>query len=306
MKKVLVLLSTYNGEKYLKEQLDSILNQTIEKDMDILIRDDGSSDGTRMILEKYCTTYSNIKVMEEENVGVKKSFFSLIALAEKYEYYAFADQDDYWKSEKLEVAIKKIEQENNIDIPVVYFSKLTFVNEYLEEIQEGINPNEKFDFGNILIKNNANGCTMVFNYSAMKLMKKSIEKKVNYENIPLHDHWLYMAVLAVGGKVVFDENSYILYRQHNANQVGMDKGILDKIKKYSLFNGYGIRYRQAEELYRIYFEDIKEKEMILLEKILRYKTSLKNRLKLAFDRKIKPTNPMEKFRIIIIVLNETF
>ena len=111
MEKVDVLLATYNGEKYLKEQIDSILEQTYS-DFRLLISDDGSTDDTRKILEEYKNKDSRIQVFfQESNLGVVKNFEFLLKKVES-KYYMFSDQDDIWKSEKIEKSLNKIQSDN--------------------------------------------------------------------------------------------------------------------------------------------------------------------------------------------------
>ena len=109
--RVLVLMSTYNGEKYLDKQLESILNQNV-KNVDILIRDDGSKDNTIKIINKWLVEFpKRIKLETKENIGVVKSFFELVKAAPiDYDYYFFSDQDDYWSEKKLEKAIEKMKK----------------------------------------------------------------------------------------------------------------------------------------------------------------------------------------------------
>ena len=93
MSKILILMSTYNGEKYLREQIESIRNQTIKEDIEILVRDDGSKDGTLEILEEYAEI-GTLQFIRGKNIGSAQSFHELLRIAPKYDYYAFADQDD--------------------------------------------------------------------------------------------------------------------------------------------------------------------------------------------------------------------
>ena len=102
-KKVAVVLSTYNGEKYVKEQLDSILKQTY-KNVEIIVRDDGSKDSTVEIIKEYQEKHKNIKLVVGENLGFIKSFFELLKIAEA-DYYSYADQDDIWVKNKIELAV---------------------------------------------------------------------------------------------------------------------------------------------------------------------------------------------------------
>ena len=125
MKIVCVLLSTYNGEKYLKEQLDSVLNQK-DITLNFLVRDDGSTDSTIDILKQY-EKEGKIKLIVGKNIGYKKSFYELAKLAPLSDYYAFCDQDDVWDDDKLITAVNMLERENN-SIPLLYFSALRVVN----------------------------------------------------------------------------------------------------------------------------------------------------------------------------------
>ena len=132
MRSVQVLMSTYNGEKYIRRQIDSILNQ---KDVAIhlLIRDDGSTDSTCEIIRSYAEKYSDqVEVTMGSNIGYKKSFLTLIQLAGDYDYYAFADQDDYWKPDKEIASIRKMEADD------FNGAKLAQVN--LEATDENLTP----------------------------------------------------------------------------------------------------------------------------------------------------------------------
>ncbi len=114
--KLIVLLSTYNGEKYLAKQLDSLLEQELSPDK-IIIRDDGSNDGTLSIIKDYAEQNKIIEYYCGENKGPAGSFWDLICNCEKADYYALCDQDDYWFKDKLKVAVETIEKEDN-NIPL--------------------------------------------------------------------------------------------------------------------------------------------------------------------------------------------
>ena len=110
MKKVQILMSTYNGEKYVNEQIDSLLQQD-HTNLEILIRDDGSKDSTVSILEEYHKENPNIKLIIDKNKGVISSFFELAMKAsEEADYFAFCDQDDYWKPQKISRAVNLLER----------------------------------------------------------------------------------------------------------------------------------------------------------------------------------------------------
>ena len=128
-RRILVLVSTYNGERYLSQQLDSILNQK-GVNVSVLVRDDGSSDNTIRILEDYEKRNQNLHYYQGTNVGPIMSFFDLLNQAKGYEYYAFCDQDDVWDDDKLSSAILLLDKEPD-SLPVLYCSNLKVVDENL-------------------------------------------------------------------------------------------------------------------------------------------------------------------------------
>ena len=109
--KVVVLISTYNGEEYLCHQIDTILNQTWEN-LELFVRDDGSKDSTLDILEEYSTKYSNVTYVKGKNVGSNQSFLEMLKIAPEADYYSLADQDDDWMPEKIARAVEKIQSDN--------------------------------------------------------------------------------------------------------------------------------------------------------------------------------------------------
>lgn len=278
-KKVQILLSTYNGEKYLNELLDSLLSQSY-KSIEILIRDDGSNDGTIKILKQY-EKLSNITVLLGENIGVKNSFFKLLEIADKsFGYYAFCDQDDVWLRDKIKSAVELLESEDK-DIPLLYFSKKTIVDEQLNFIGYTIIPRRKLSINNAIIENIASGCTMVIN---KQLRNKLIGKIPKYTN--MHDNWMYK-VAAAFGKIIFDKNSYMLYRQHENNVIGEEKRFLKRwIHKIFMDNKVRIKERkatihiiiQAKEFYDIYYDDLSETNRKLIEDFINKPKSIFKRL----------------------------
>lgn len=223
---ILVLLSSYNGEKYIKEQIDSILNQETDYEVDLLVRDDGSKDTTREILEQYVALYPDrVRVIYGDNMGYVGSFFELIRNAEGHKYYALSDQDDVWLKDKLDVAIKMCEKRNT-DKPLLYGSSSLLVNTNLEPFGETQKELKKITFFNTVIQNILPGHTQVFNDALCQLLKK----KIDYKKIYVHDSWI-TNIGVIYGEVLFDNNSHTLYRQHGANEVGFGKGIIGWIKE---------------------------------------------------------------------------
>ena len=227
MKSVLVLLSTYNG--YLVQQLNSIENQTGVK-VHCLIRDDGSTDGTLNILESYCKNRSNFTLIRGDNIGVINSFNELLtnSMVNQYEWFAFCDQDDEWKPDKLINAIKMLERYNDSS-PNVYCSNLTLVDRNSKYLGMMRNSRPSFDKYTALVQNCATGCTEVFNKAAVELYLKATGKRME-----MHDYWMFL-IAVYFGNLIYDDNSYIKYRQHDSNVVGAHKrtvrGFIYNIRK---------------------------------------------------------------------------
>lgn len=215
-----VLMSTYNGEKYIREQLDSIFEQE-DVNVKLFVRDDGSADRTRNILKEYAVTYELMDLSDGERVGPGESFMRLLCKAkEKIElqYFAFADQDDIWLKNKLSVAIKVIEQCEDKD--AVLYSSNQFL--YVNGINKGKRHEERqsVDLINHMTKNTIAGCTFVLNRDMATLITDA--GKPNYRVIKyrLHDAWIMLIAIACG-RVIYDDNAHMLYRIHEDNAVGI-------------------------------------------------------------------------------------
>ena len=237
------------------------------------------------------------------NLGAKFSFLDVINKAGDSDYYALCDQYDIWLPNKLAEAVKKLEKYSDKK-PLLYYSETMQVNNELKKTRKQFHSGEPYKFGQIMIKNHASGCTMVFNKTLQKLLK--YPGLHGLERIPYHDHWIYMVCLACGGEVIYDTNSYILYRQHGNNVIGANRGVICKLKQNGILNHDCNRYYWAKELYSAYENDISDDAKDLLKIIINYKTSMENKLKLALNRNIKPKSKLEKIIIFISVLQERF
>lgn len=220
---VQILMSTYNGEQYIREQLDSILNQSYQ-DIQIQIRDDGSSDGTIAILKEYSGKYGNIQYYVGENVGACASFFELFNYREyNADYYATCDQDDVWMEDKIAVAVKRLE---NNDRVALYCCRTQLVDEHLRPLEDHLrNYCPRPSFGNAMIENICTGCTIVFNKKLYQMIKGK-----RPQHCVIHDMWLYQ-VASCFGAVIYDEQPHIYYRQHSGNVIGLDQGRIGLIKR---------------------------------------------------------------------------
>lgn len=282
MKKVQILMSTYNGSKYLRVQLDSIIHQSYSE-LDLLIRDDGSTDGTQEILEEYALKYNWIHWYQGENIGVQKSFFHLIQNADlSASYFSFADQDDKWMVDKIARAvtiIQKLEQSNQK--AVLYCSDKCIVDEQLNPIDVTVSrPVRKITFGNALVQDMCTGCTAVMNRELLEMIRTHMPQ--NIDSIIMHDWWFYLAGTCFG-TVYYDKIPYIWYRQHGKNTSGamLNRKSLLKYRITQLLKPRGEIYRQVLEFERSFH--ISTQQQKLIEKIKQSKCSFKGKLLLALD-----------------------
>jgi len=263
-----ILMSTYNGEKYLEEQLDSLFKQTYSK-IKVLIRDDGSKDNTVEIIKRYIKDY-NIKLIEGKNIGVIASYFELIKKSDSNcNYFVFCDQDDYWETPKVEKAIERIkEKESKEEVGVAYCSNLKLVDKNLKFIKYQYKKNLKPSFENAIVENIITGCTLVINKKLRDKVLKDIDK-INVNNILMHDWYIYI-VASIVGEVIYDKESYIKYRQHGNNVVGMEVTLLGKFKKHiNNFKKYkGHRKRQTLEIFDHYKGFLNEQDSKIVIKLL--------------------------------------
>ena len=304
MDKVAILMSTYNGEKYLHEQIDSILSQD-GVDVVLYIRDDGSSDRTAEIIKNYCNKYHNINFTQGENLGVGNSFMQLVYdVGKGYDYYAFADQDDIWLAEKIRMAVVKMKAS---EIPFLYCSNQTLVDKKGKEI--GIRHSKVIDtsYLQILSNNEVTGCTMVWNKALQCLIseeKRRPSKELLRKRI--HDVWIAMAA-SVAGEIYYDESSFILYRQHENNVVGVRRGSLykewrKKIENKELRNGRSVL---AKEILIKFSDKTDSKHMKeKLQKCVYYKDSIRKKIMLCRDTDLmKYSNESLLMYRVKIILN---
>lgn len=299
MEKIQVLLSTYNGEKYLHEQLNSIFSQK-DVEVKLLVRDDGSTDSTVSILEEYQNR--NIEIITEQNIGVKKSFFKLLMEAdESYKYFAFADQDDIWDSDKLITAIYSIqerEQQNGLK-PIIYASSVKLYDGIQVFGTAYVNDTE-MTFEKFLIKNYYPGCTMVFNNNLLKII--SMHDNSRLGEYPLHDHSLNIICTGCGGEIVYDKVPHMLYRQHDNNVIGSNRRLFVRIKECGLLDSNRLRSNVVSDVLDIYGDCLEEEKKKLMNMILLSRYKMTFRIRLLFNKKMKPVSFIEKVIISLVIM----
>lgn len=294
MKRILVVMATYNGEKYLSEQLESIFSQ---KDItaEILVRDDGSRDSTQRLLDEYQNA-GKLQWYTGEHLNVAKGYFDLMKKAAKreFDYVAFADQDDVWDSDKLYVATQKLDSVN-YDVPALYYCGQRLVDGNLSYICDH-ELNDKRTLTTRFILSDFAGCTGVFNRA---LLNAVVEYEPRY--MLMHDTWILKVCLCLGGKVFVDSKPHMSYRQHGGNTVGLGRSLpayLKQVNQYlneyhveaqmrELLNGYSDRmvteYKDLAELVCMYRKSFRSKKKLLNKKYIDF---YNRGLNLTYDLKV--------------------
>jgi glycosyltransferase involved in cell wall biosynthesis len=216
-----ILLATYNGERYLAEQLESLLHQT-EQDFCICAQDDGSTDGTPALLKAYEQRYPGkirVWLRKEGGGGAAANFFDLLRLSEA-DYAMFCDQDDVWMAQKVEQTLKKMKETENgdVDVPVLVHTDAVVADEDLRVLDGSLFHMQRLDagasaFSRLLVQNIVTGCTVMMNRALVKRLGEHPQGAV------MHDWWCALLAAAFG-RIAFLQEATMYYRQHAANKVG--------------------------------------------------------------------------------------
>lgn len=273
---VCVLMSTYNGELYIKQQIDSVINQE-GVSVKLIIRDDGSKDNTRKIIKEF----KGVELIEAKNIGCEASFMELLYMKNEADYYAFSDQDDVWDCRKLISAIENIKK-NNCDLSVC---NLMLVDSKLSKLHPLFNLSQisQYQYGmNNFVLGNLHGCVHVWTRKLNDIIQ-SYRPNV----VEPHDVWVN-AIANIVSSTYVDARCFINYRLHGNNVSGYttntSQKIIKRIKLYfgkthpqrdrlclQLLNGYGHYLDKSDSRYRT------------LYLIANYKKSIIYKLKLCFS-----------------------
>lgn len=299
---VCVLLATYNPKEYINNQIESILNQK-NVEVEIIIRDDGSKN--KEYLNKF-KNHPKITILEGDNLGVGRNIMTLVKYAyhnkKNYKYFAYSDQDDFWLENKLEVAIRNIKKLDEKK-PALYCSNLKVVDENLNFthylFRKGVVKN---NFGQSLAQVFCFACTTMFNYEMVKQLQE-----YDIENMGFDSLIYYRAV--VDNNMFYDDESYILYRQHGDNVSGQhEKGV--KLIKRRI--NQIINYKKEERCFEYNanyllnnMDDVLNSEQKeLLQLVINYRKSFWGKIKLLFCSKIRAGYyPKDLYRVFRILVN---
>ena len=241
---VAVLLSTFNGEPWLVDQLDSVLSQT-HADLTLVVRDDGSTDGTHQVLAEYASRDPRVRWSAGPNLGAARSFLALLANVGTGQAAAFCDQDDVWEPDHLERALLALGREPT-GRPTLWCSDVLVCDEGLTPLRRHGGLRVKPSFTNALVENVATGCTIVLNGAAVDLLKRAAP-----DSPVMHDAWCYLVVAAMG-RVLYDPCPSVRYRLHPGNTMGLSDGwrrsLVARSKRAWRGPHVGAWSRQAQDL----------------------------------------------------------
>lgn len=299
-----ILLGSYNGEKYIAEQIESIINQEYIE-WNLFIRDDGSNDRTVAIIESYIVRFpEKIYLIKDnkKNLGTKLNFNELIKYS-KNKYCMFCDQDDVWLPNKIKITLEKmkeIESKSNKNTPILIHTDLKVVDEKLNIINSSIWNYMKLDptrntLNKILVKTTVTGCTIMINSKLRDLIGEIPKDCV------MHDYWITL-IAASCGKIDFLNESTILYRQHGNNQVGSGKSsIFKRLTKDLLNMRYVFNILDAKILYRNYSTYMNNSNrQILLEFINLEKSSFLKKRYIIIKNKYLTNNIFRNIKILLV------
>ena len=278
---ITIIVATYNGELYLREQLESLLNQTF-KDYQILIGDDASTDNTFTILKEYEEKYRNINVIQnEKQLGFVANFEKLLIFSET-KYIAFCDQDDIWYDDKLEKAIDSLESIGREDTPLLFHSDLRVINGEKKILFNSFFQMRGYSFPNnrsvdiMLGRSGIMGNSMVIN----KVLK---DKVLPFpKDLVVHDYWIALINELFGERVTF-EKPLLDYRIHNNNSSNsLEKITENKLLKFFFDRKVKLPYHKIkrelvlEELAERFI--LEERDRVLIEKFLDYLLFRRNKI----------------------------
>ena len=285
LSKVAVLLSTYNGEAFLEEQLDSLSAQ-VGVSVEVFVRDDGSTDRTLEILEKRAGVWPQLaEPIRGDNLGPAGSFLELLRqVPSRFDYFAFCDQDDVWLPDKLGRAVAQLEREDATR-PALYCSSVQCVDKDLRP-RRTLSTGGDGRFEHLLFENIAIGNTIVMNPAA----RMAVNSAPPTRGVIMHDWWCALVTSALG-VVIYDDRTNVLYRQHSANVIG---GYSDRLQlivalTQTFWKNPRVFYpihAQATEFLSLYRDRMDGERCEHAASLVASRRSFFSRIRFAFSRQI--------------------
>ena len=311
MKKILILLSTYNGGLFIEEQLESLYSQE-GVDIHILVRDDGSKDNTIDVLKNIQSNKGKMTIIEGVNIGAGPSFFALLNEATNhysdFDYYAFCDQDDVWFKHKVETGVKALEQRSGK--LKMFFSGAINTDEYLQPIASScvrlVN-----SFGANLVANHILGCTMLMNGALLREVNKINTKPYSIPNgvVPIHDAWAAIVAYSLNADVIQSSAGLMYYRQHGHNVIGAGHGFWsiqkNRIMRYLREATHGKANKCIIAL-QVLGNELPSRNRDLLKKVADYRSSFVSKLRLLFDKRMYEYGAIDNLGTFLTILFNKF
>lgn len=292
-----VILATYNGEEYIERQLNSIEEQDY-KNIDIYIRDDGSTDRTPRIIDEYAAAHSNVHVIKDDkgNLGCPESFYEVLRVCPEADFYAFSDQDDIWEPFKIRRAVSGLSKLKS-GLPALTFSGFDYYTESGEYIRSFPKQKRFPKLYDCLYYTPGLGFTICFNEALRKVAlparpPQGVRGDRTYYG-ELHDRRFIKAAVCFG-VAVYDERSTAKHIRHADSVTAADKGYIDLLKRWIRDEFFGNEMKYEKLGIRRFLTDYKtelskgRREILCLfadEK----KSILLSLKRAAFPRRLRPS-----------------
>lgn len=290
---IVVLLSAYNGEKYIKEQIDSLLKQK-DVDFKVIIRDDGSKDNTLGIISEIAQQNDNITLLKGHNVGFIASFTELVFYASQHcldaDFFAFCDQDDFWYSDKLKKSVSALSPYDN-NLPLLFSCNSDLIDKNDKKLGDYRSQAVEITKANYLFNVDFQGCSMCFNRKALELYAQYPPKGV------CHDKWMSMICNFLGVYVHSDEHLFG-YRIHSDNAIGykVGKGLKEKIiDKFNYWFGVNDSLSVYNAFYDTFHDQLNDASRKLLLNRMKYRKSLPSKVWLLRKRECCPSTDFKSY-----------
>ena len=271
--RVTVLLTTFNGVRFLEEQLTSLFDQQ-GVDIEVMVNDDGSNDGTMEILDKWKAKGLNISISQSSGLGPTRAFLTLLKSCDEKQFVAFCDQDDVWVSDKLSSQVNSLDQ----SIPMMSSCLRLYIDETGKVVGKSKNLRKPPSFVNSVFENIAPGNTVLLNNHAVKVINSLQNPQIVH-----YDSWIYL-LISTFGEVVFIPSRLVKYRLHASNSVGLRKKSINASRE-ALKNYLNQQTFLFEKKFEFLSQDQQEHLMVISsfvrERSLRKKIMLVTKLRIG-------------------------